>query len=339
MKNIVAIISMSIAGFASAVPNFIGEYKGSTDAKSGYFKENPTVHMQISKLDPLTYQIKILPFIARRANEYALFTIKDEGKSRLEFENQGEYKMSGFIDFDSATAKITAEMGAQSFNIEMKRFERVSPTIGLKAPENAVVLVGKNGMDAWVDASNKTPEWNVLGDVIEVTPHNPPKGEKKQNRTIYSKNKFKDFTMHAEFKLPAEYDKTGQGRGNSGLFVGAFEVQILDSYHSGAFWNECGALYQFQPPQVDASLPAEVWQTYDIEYTAPRFEGGKLVKYPVITVYFNGVKIHSNVEVSQATSHIQTKAESHVYTDEPVSISLQDHDHKVQFRNMWVVEK
>ncbi len=339
MKKTLIILGASLCAFAArADGDFVGEYVGSNDADSGYFQANPTICMQISKPAADTYKVRILPFIARRANCYAEFTLKDEGAETLKFENQGEYSMSGTIDADGNVA-LTAKAGSKAFGAKLERVERVSPTMQIPAPEGATLLIGGGNLDLWKQADGSAPEWNIIDRIVEIEPHKPAEGEKKRNRTIYTKEKFKDFSLHIEFKLPEENDKSGQGRGNSGFFIGPFEIQILDSFHSGAFWNECGALYQYLPPQVDASLPPEVWQTYDVEYTAPRFKDGKLLSYPVVTVYLNGIKIHGNVEISQATSHIQTKAETFVYTDDPAELSLQDHDHKVQFRNMWILKK
>lgn len=337
MKKMFLMLAVLIAAqWGFAADRFVGEYKGVTESAPGYFKENPTVYIQISKPALDIYKVRVLPFLARRAAYYAEFEVKDDGSDIIRFENQGQYKIGGYIDAKTGMAELAGINGKVPFKMKFERFERVSPTMGLKAPADAVWLIGNGTLDAWVYNDNTAPDWTILGDVAEINPHNPAKGEKKQNRTIKTKETFKDFKLHIEFKLPEEFANTGQARGNSGLFIGPFEVQILDSFHSGAYWNECSALYQFMPPQVDASLPPERWQTYDIEFTAARFKDGKLETYPVITVYHNGIKVQSNVCITQATSHIQTKAEGFVFTDEAYAISLQDHDHKVQFRNMWI---
>ncbi len=136
---------------------------------------------------------------------------------------------------------------------------------------------------------------------------------------------------------------TGQGRGNSGLFFQgsdvaiAFEVQILNSYGLGGYWNECGSLYRMIAPKVNAARPPLQWQTYDVEYRAARYKDGKLVKRPRITVWLNGVLIHNDQELFHATQHFEANR-TNLPPQEPGPIMLQDHSNRIQFRNIWVEE-
>ena len=97
---------------------------------------------------------------------------------------------------------------------------------------------------------------------------------------------------------------SGQGRGNSGVYVqGRYEVQVLDSYGLKSKDNDCGGIYSVAAPLVNACKAPTVWQSYDIEFHAPKCEDGKKTEPAVMTVYHNGVKIHDNVRRSTTGQH------------------------------------
>ena len=199
---------------------------------------------------------------------------------------------------------------------EMKKVERKSPTLGKKAPEGSVVLFdGKSG-EAFTD-----PKKFVDG---------------LMSQGIASKQKFQDFSLHLEFLLSYMPAARGQGRANSGCYMqGRYEVQILDSFGLSGEHNECGGVYTINKPDVNMCLPPLQWQTYDVEYTAAKFDAdGKKTGNARITVLHNGVKIQNNTELPKATtaSPLQEGAE-------PGPIYLQDHGNPIRFRNIWLVEK
>jgi hypothetical protein len=128
----------------------------------------------------------------------------------------------------------------------------------------------------------------------------------------------------------------GQGRANSGCYLqGRYEVQILDSFGLEGKNNECGGIYTIKDPDVNMCFPPLAWQTYDIDYTAAKYdESGKKTAHARMTVKHNGVLIHENVELTKATTAAPVKE-----GPEPGPIYIQDHGNPIRFRNIWVAEK
>lgn len=156
---------------------------------------------------------------------------------------------------------------------------------------------------------------------------------------ITSKQAFGDCQLHVEFATPAEVKGSGQGRGNSGVYLmGKYEVQILDSYENKTYFDgQCGAIYKQQPPTVNACRKPGEWQTYDIIFTAPRFDDdGKLAKPAYVTVLHNGVVIHNHFELQGGTSYVAPPA----YKKHPAKLpfNIQNHGNPTRFRNIWVRE-
>jgi hypothetical protein len=151
---------------------------------------------------------------------------------------------------------------------------------------------------------------------------------------------FGDCQLHVEWATPNPPHGEGQGRGNSGVFLGLdrYETQVLDSYQSKTYADgSAGSIYGQYPPMVNASLPPGKWQTYDIIYTAPRFdESGKLLSPARETVIHNGVLIQNNVELVGPTGWLNRTP--YVPHPEKQPISLQDHGNPVRYRNIWVRE-
>lgn len=138
--------------------------------------------------------------------------------------------------------------------------------------------------------------------------------------------------MHLEFMLPTKYLDSNT-RGNSGVHFGPYEVQIIDSFGGEGNWWQCGAIYRMHAPKTNASLEPGAWQTYDIEYRPAQFLNGRLVAYPELTVYHNGVRVQ-NKEPVFAPTDITQKHNPH--TADPINLGLQDHGSPVSFRNIWV---
>jgi hypothetical protein len=151
---------------------------------------------------------------------------------------------------------------------------------------------------------------------------------------------FGDCQLHVEFATPAKAEGAGQGRGNSGVFLGLdrYEIQVLDSYQSTTYADgSAGSIYGQYPPLVNACRPPGQWQGYDVVYTAPRFSPeGKLLSPARLTIFHNGVLIQNQVELTGPTSWLERAPYSPHPEKQP--IALQDHGNPVRYRNIWVRE-
>jgi hypothetical protein len=198
---------------------------------------------------------------------------------------------------------------------EMKKVERTSPTLGAKAPEGAVVLFDGSSVDQF--ENGKLVDGKYLGAT-----------------NCKSKEQFGDHKLHIEFRTPFMPGHRGQARGNSGVYVqGRYEVQVLDSFGLEGLNNECGGIYSLGRPIVNMCLPPLTWQTYDIDFTAPKTDANGNRVNGRVTVRHNGVVIHKDVELKQGTPGGLPMG------DAPESLFLQDHGDPVVFRNIWVEKK
>lgn len=197
-----------------------------------------------------------------------------------------------------------------------------------QAPSDAIVLLGDNA-SAWESVNGGDVQWTMMDGVLTVKPG---------TGDIKTKQGFCDVQLHMEWKVPEpQSDMEGQQRNNSGIFFQQrYEVQVLDSYQNPTYPNgQAGSVYKQTIPLVNAMRPPEQWQTYDIIYKAPRFEGEALTSKGTITVIHNGVVVQNHTEIQGTTEWIgPPKYKAHGC--EP--FQLQDHGNLVSFRNIWVRE-
>jgi hypothetical protein len=238
-------------------------------------------------------------------------------------EGDGEVK-DGTVAFVDAKGKTVAVLAAETVTLKdesgattgtLKKVTRKSPTLGAVPPAGAVVLFDGTSPDQWLNGK-MTPDHLLM-----------------EGPT--SKQKFGDATFHLEFRLPFMPFSMGQGRANSGFYVqGRYEVQILDSFGLKEVDNECGGIYHTAKPLVSMNFPPLAWQTYDVDFTAPRFKNGEKVECARITVKHNGVVVQDNLKIPGPTPGGVAKGEA-----ETGPIYLQNHGNPVRFRNVWLVEK
>ncbi len=150
---------------------------------------------------------------------------------------------------------------------------------------------------------------------------------------IITRQKFNGrFKLHVEFRIPHLPGARGQGRGNSGVALqGRYEVQILDCHGLKSQDNDRGGIYLVATPRVNACKAPTVWQSFDIDLGAPRFQAGEEVAPARISVVHNGQTIHEDVEIP--VDHTTAGLGGDPSTPGP--LMLQDHGNPVQFRNIW----
>ncbi len=198
---------------------------------------------------------------------------------------------------------------------KLTKTERKSPTLGAKPPKGAVVLFDGTNADQF-DHGTLT-EW---GSVLSG---------------ITTKPKFDgSYRIHLELCLSWMPKAGGQGRSNSGVYLhDCYECQVLDSFGLEGRNNECGGFYKVRDPDVNMCLPPMQWQTYDFDFTAPKYDGDKKVENARVTVRHNGVVIHKDLELPHGTPGRKGEGPG------PRPFHLQGHGNKVQYRNIWVEQK
>jgi len=207
----------------------------------------------------------------------------------------------------------------EDVSFELHKVQRTSSTMGAKPPPGAIVLFDGTDTNAWVE-----------GQIVE-------KGLLRSG--AITRRSFKDHRLHLEFRTPFMPTARGMYRGNSGVFLrNRMEIQIVDSFGwtrinrrfvRNSWVGRCGGIAEFIPPRVNMSFPPLSWQTYDIEYTAARWdEQGQELSPALVTVRQNGVMIHNRQVLP---------SESTVKADRELGpLYLQAHHDRVVYRNIWV---
>jgi hypothetical protein len=200
------------------------------------------------------------------------------------------------------------------------------------APSDALVLFDGKDLSKWAhvqQGQQVDAKWAVRDGYFEVTPG--------AGGALWTREKFGDVQVHLEFMSPASGRGNSQNRGNSGIkFMGLYEVQILDSYDNLTYADGMGgSIYGQHPPLANASRKPGEWQTYDIVFEAPVFSGQAAVKPGYVTLFWNGVLVQHRAQILGNTSPTMTV---HRYAphDAEMAFHLQDHQHPVRFRNIWV---
>jgi hypothetical protein len=310
---------------------FMGDWRGLWQLTDG--SESGPMGAQVIALGKGTYKANLLAQFDTRRPPILVLEGRREGRvvrftgHQAETDTSGELDVQAVIEGGKLRGTLKGDMvGA----LVMEKVIRLSPTLGAKPPSGAIVLFDGKGFGEWEPAGKKpgvnSVQWKRVGDAMET---------KKGAGSIVTKKKFTDFKLHVEFRTPFMPEQRGQARGNSGVYLqGRYEVQVLDSYGLEGLDNECGGIYKVGQPLVNMCAPPMQWQTYDITFTAPRFDSaGAKTKDAIVTIVHNGVTIHDKKELPKPTGGGLDEKIA-----EPGGIYLQDHGNPVQFRNIWLVE-
>ena len=200
-------------------------------------------------------------------------------------------------------------------------------------PSDAIILFDGQDLSKWAShekSSGGPPvdaRWKLDDGYFEVAPGT---GE------LFTREKFADCQLHIEWASPEVVRGNSQGRGNSGVFLmSLYEIQVLDTFNNPTYADgQAAAIYGQWPPLANLARKPGEWQTYDIVFEAPRFDGDKLVKKAYQTVFWNGVVVHNHKEVMGPMVYRQVATYRPHEAELPVS--LQDHGNPVRYRNVWI---
>jgi hypothetical protein len=198
------------------------------------------------------------------------------------------------------------------------------------APSDAEVLFDGKNLSKWVQHTRRgdvDARWKLGDGWVEAV---------KSTGNLCTREKFGDCQLHVEWASPELVHGISQERGNSGIFLmGRYEVQVLDAWNNPTYADgQAGALYGMWPPLVSPAVPPGKWNTYDIMFEAPKFDGTKVVKPAYVTVLYNGVLVHHHQAFLGETIYREVaKYKGHGAEE---ALELQDHGNPVRFRNIWI---
>lgn len=218
--------------------------------------------------------------------------------------------------------------------------------VGAKKPKNADMMFdGSRSMldEKWTYwegprfAAQMPIKWEIVSDPVDkgtTVSTNDPAGEggKYGSADIVTKRKFRDFRLHIEFFIPAK-------GGNSGVYLqNRYEIQVLDGDTTK---HGMAAVINETPSPYYAYNGIGKWNAYDIQFRAARFKDGVLTEKPMVTMYFNGKKVHKNQIINQVWGGPNSGIDGgnnggKGITDSPQGLKLQAEGHDVRYRNIWM---
>lgn len=200
------------------------------------------------------------------------------------------------------------------------------------APSDAIILFDGKDLSAWENTKGEPAQWTVHDGVFTVN---------KATGDIRTKQKFNNYQLHIEWRVPENISGSSQGRGNSGVFMqGMYEVQILDCYNNETYVNgQTGSIYKQTPPLANAMRKPGEWNVYDIIYTAPIFKKDGTYRVPPrITVIQNGIVLQNNTTILGTTEYIGFPKVTPHGAGPIVLQSHGDPSEPISFRNIWLRE-
>lgn len=189
------------------------------------------------------------------------------------------------------------------------------------APSDALVLFNGRDLSQWTGST-----W-LLNDGLLIA---------EGKTSPQTRREFGSFQLHLEWRAPLNFAGHVMNRGNNGVFLhGLYEIQIFDSFNEPIYPDgQCAAIYGQTPPLVNATRPPGRWQSYDILFIAPKFEGRTLRESARVTVLHNGVLVHHNQEIHGGTGHRKLPDDAHAVAKGPILFG--GHGCPVAFRNIWI---
>ena len=312
-------------GLGFAQDSFTGEYEGTykadrtqtAKATAKVIAEGPGYYRVVLQAAPLKP--------GEPTAQFEIYGVRQGTRVNL-FGRANAYMWNGWI----VGGKLVADPGYYGIGIALTKQARRSPTEGAQPPADAVVLLPFEPGKAPDTSAWSGGPWKPQDDGSLQC--NPGKG------SITTKQSFGDMKLHLEFWLPLMSESFGQGRANSGVYLNnLYEIQVLDSFGLVPSMGDCAAIYDQTRPLLNANLPPERWQTYDITFRAPRMNSDGTVKEKGrVTVELNGLKVQDNTPIEGGTAgHEPGKPPPNAATG---PLQLQDHGNLIRYRNIWLVK-
>ncbi|MFZ4764177.1 MAG: 3-keto-disaccharide hydrolase, partial [Roseimicrobium sp.] len=196
------------------------------------------------------------------------------------------------------------------------------------APADAIIIFDGSSADALTSKDGKACPWKVENGELHIA-----------GGDCWTKQEFASCQLHIEWMSAPETKGNSQKKGNAGIFfMDRYESQMLDCYNNPTYADGMtGAVYGQTPPMVNAVRPPGEWQVYDIVFTAPKLQEGKVVEPAYITSFVNGVCVQNHTAIMGPTKHKKATDYSGEF---PVKAPIRIQDHKndppVRLRNVWV---
>jgi len=187
-------------------------------------------------------------------------------------------------------------------------------------PSDAIVLFNGKDLSQW-----QTNTWKIVDGCIEAV-----------TGSLVTKQEFGNCQIHIEWMCPANFEAPWYNRGNNGvMLMGLYEIQIFDSHNEKLYPDgQAAAIYGLKPPLVNACRKPGEWQSFDIAFIAPEFDGDKLVHAARVTLFHNGVLVHLDEEIHGETGHRIVAQYKQKISKGP--LRLAGHHCPVRFRNIWL---
>ena len=296
----------------------MGDWTGRWIKPMGWPQESyPQVAAHVLPMEPGVYRVVIFNDLYRRAFPLAEFSITSDSTS-IAIDEQGwqaEFR-------PDESVRGFQQRGNHRAKFELTKAQWAPPTLGAKPPDGAKILFDGTSLDHWEHEDGRPATWIITNHVMETVGASWNNGQNRKDGLggdLMCKHRFGSLHYHMEFRYPVEQGKRGQDRGNSGLFFPPLpELQILNSYTTIGYYDEAGSLYRHLPATVNAAGPPLVWQTYDV--TIELTGNGTAI----LTADLNGHRIHNRVELKTDATEL--------------GLRLQDHNNRLQWRNIWVKE-
>ena len=203
-------------------------------------------------------------------------------------------------------------------------------------PADAIVLFDGRNLDQWIAAKPGKSASGATGGQGKSAGIEDGAINILKTGELRTKQDFGDCQLHVEWATPAKADAGPMSWGNSGiLFFGKYELQIIESHDSLIYADGiAGAIYGQTPPLVNVSRKPGEWQTYDIIWQAPRFEGKRMIEPACFTAFWNGVLVQYHKASLGPMKHRAVATYDSFETTGP--LALQYHGSAVRFRNIWI---